>query len=115
MTDGNIFGLGDPSGAGKPLVLNAISDLCKEQAGSIEVAGKDVKPVHPLDQLSGVRIAFLSQVNSIIEEIMANRNLRLFGRPHKQPLVISTAAEPVLVCNPPLGGVCAAAGRSTRS
>lgn len=115
VTNGTIFGLGSLNGVGKPSVLNAIRDLCKERAGRIEVAAEDVKPIHPPARLSTVRIACLLQENSIFADIRAEKNLRLLGRRHKQPPVTSTAAEPELGCNPLLGGVCAAAGRATHS
>ncbi|MEI5638590.1 MULTISPECIES: ABC transporter ATP-binding protein [unclassified Pseudoalteromonas] len=76
---GEVLGLLGPNGAGKTTTLRMLSTALKPDAGSINIAGKDVvkKPI-----LARKAIGFLSGSTGLYGRLTAKENVEYFARLH---------------------------------
>ena len=92
IEEGDVFGLLGPNGAGKTTTVEMIEGLRKPNAGSIRVAGKDVrKGIAAIREILGVQL----QTTSLPELLRVSEILTLFASYYKNPLPVHEVLEEV--------------------
>jgi len=79
LEKGTITVIIGPNGAGKSTLIKAIAGLVSVSAGSIQLAGKEIRGIRP-DQMVKHGIAYVPQTDNIFRSLSIRQNLELVLR-----------------------------------
>lgn len=77
IASGETYGLLGPNGAGKTTTISMLCGVLDADAGTVEVAGRQVSPRHPDGRGA---IGYVPQDLALYPDLSARENLRFFGR-----------------------------------
>jgi putative ABC transport system ATP-binding protein len=77
IADGEFVSIIGPSGSGKSTLLNMLGALDVPDAGSINVAGEDLKTSKKLNEFRGEKIGFIFQLHNLIPNISVAENVEI--------------------------------------
>jgi len=73
---GEIVTLIGPNGAGKSTLIKAVANLVQVQSGDVVLSGQSIKKYRP-DQMSGLGMAYVPQLDNIFRTLTVQQNLVL--------------------------------------